>query len=183
MNIQDKQEWQFVDEKLNALFPYYTKSFLDVLSTWELEDKHVFEFGGGASSLWFLLKGCYVDCVDSSEDWAIKIRKHAQERNVGVRLRVKHFDNKEECIERLKAADPYDIIVVDCDPVEWRDDFILSSMFAIKNEGLIIVDNFDQPSVWMSSKKTRDKLWGYPCEIYKCDGHPDWQTAVFKIYK
>lgn len=185
MNIQDKQEWQFVDEKLGILFPYYTKSFIDVLDTWHLKGKNIFEYGAGHSTKWYATKEAIVYSVDSNILWCELLRQDWEKDKSLNYGGLFWLPDEKLYINQVNNfhGERFDIIIIDGDPVAWRDGCILEALKVIKSGGIIIVDNWCQESVYMPSKKVIDKLCGYNRVVYVQDGHPDWETATFQIFK
>lgn len=175
INLSACNEWQHRDPVTGLVFPWYTKSFLDELVTWDLKEKQVFEYGCGASTLWWSLRCKSVRGVETNIEYAAAIWEATQ-----FKIRVAQLDQKDEFIKHIHViGNNSDIIVVDCDPVDWRDECIRTSHQILRPGGIIIVDNWDQASVWIPSDDTRQILLSYDCKIYKQSGHPDWQTAVF----
>lgn len=167
-------EWQHRDPETGLVFPWYTKSFLDELVTWDLSGMKVFEYGAGASTLWWKRKCKDVYAVESNEQFLEAVR--AKVDDTGIYFAC----TKENYLKFItKPGMQFDIVVVDGEPIEWRDDCIVSALQTIKPGGRLIIDNWDQPSVWIPSDETRALLGKYPVKIYKQKGHPDWQTAVF----
>ncbi len=166
-------EWQHIDSQTGLVFPWYTKSFLDELVTWDLKDKTVVEFGMGASTLWWQRKTKWLTSFEANRDWYNSVVMAMEGK-----CSDEYFVTSISGIEN-KLIENYDIAIVDIDPVEWRDKCIELAWDSLWPGGKLIVDNWDQPSVWVPSQQTRDILNDYECKIYKQEGHPDWQTAVF----
>ena len=70
-------EWQHRDPANNLVYPWYTKSFLDELKGWNLKNKKVFEFGMGASTLWWSWYADHVWGVDGTIDYIQAIVHYA----------------------------------------------------------------------------------------------------------
>lgn len=160
-------EWQFIDKELDLVYPWYTNSFLDELKTWNLLDKKILEFGGGFSTLWWNAKCHFVYTLEKNIDWSNKIL----ETNSNINI----FNEVDDILD-IK----YDIIIIDNDDIE-RDAMIPLAMALVKDNGIIICDNWMQAEVWIS--KCPDLLEKYEHKIFKQEGHPNWQTAYFIINK
>lgn len=176
IDLSTPNEWQHKDESLGGiLLPWYTKSFLDELVTWDLSDKTVFEYGAGASTLWWAKKCKNVYAVESSETYLEAVRANVDE------MGIYYAGTKETYLKFItKPALQFDIVVIDGEPIAWRDDCVKPALECLKPGGKLIIDNWEQPSVgWVPSEETKALLAPYPCEIYKQEGHPDWATAVF----
>src|SRR5437868_4457405 len=80
INLQQRNEWQVLDEETNLLFPWYTKSCLDEIVTWDLKDKKVFEFGLGASTIWWSIKCHKVYGVENNRDYYFNVAEYVYPR-------------------------------------------------------------------------------------------------------
>jgi hypothetical protein len=175
IDLSTPNEWQHIDPLNGLVMPWYTKPALDEIVTWDLKDKKVFEYGGGASTLWWSAKAKQVRAIETSPDW-----RQAVSDKAGSNTWVKwtwNLNDFEDAIMEWETL--FDIIVVDCDPVEWRDRCIRVGIKTLNTGGKLIADNWDQPSVWTPSDKTRETLKEFDCKLYKQPNHPDWQTAIF----
>ena len=181
--IHEPNEWQHKDKVLGILKPWYVKPFLDVLDTWDLSDKIVFEYGLGNSTIWYAHKAKKVYGVDEQYKWF---------KEVGFEL-VSNFDKSKYDIffEPVGYRYPktiytpnikFDIVVID-GLTDCRDACVVPAIDCVKDGGVIIVDNWMQPSVHMMNEENQ-RLLRINCEhyeVYKQENHPDWQTAIFKI--
>lgn len=174
IDLNHCNEWQHRCSETGLIFPWYTKSFLDELVTWDLKDKVVLEIGLGASSLWWHRKCKQLYGCDNNPEYVFALNDIVYQ---GAWLHVLY--EREQFIQFIQDYGHVDIIIIDCDPVEWRDDCVKPALNCLKPGGKLIIDNWDQPSVWFPCDETRALLSKYPLKIYKQDGHPDWQTAVF----
>lgn len=166
IDLNHQNEWQHRDES-GMILPWYTKSFLNELVTWDLSWERVFEFGCGASTKWWRSKAYKTCGAESNREYADT-------------LGIPHADNKESFIQNGRVwGQVFDIVVVDCDPVEWRDECIMAAVSMLTTGGRLIIDNWDQKSVWVPSDETRKLLADWPVKIYPQEGHPDWKTALF----
>lgn len=165
-------EWQNFDHKLNLIYPWYTKQFLNILDTWDVSSWKVFEYGCGNSTLWWKKKARTVLSVDANEDWAKKTKSYFTR-------------NKKDFIEfplKLINEEKFDCIIIDGEPIEWRDDCTEIALKSIKNNGIIIIDNYEQASVGLKSwDKTNVLLNKYSKKVYQQAGHQDWKTAYWVI--
>lgn len=156
--------WQRMDGAL--LMPYYTHPALEVIRKWDLKGKRIFEYGVGASTLWWRSRGAIVKGVDNNEEYA-------------AQLGVKHVTNRQQYIETPIWDDAFDIIIVDGEPIEWRDDCIKGALEALKFGGTLVVDNWQQSSVgWLPNADSIELINDLPHRIFKQEGHPDWSTII-----
>lgn len=178
IDLNATNEWQHRDPETGLVFPWYTKSFLDELVTWDLADKVVFEYGAGASTLWWLKKCQAVYGAESNKEWFMKVVNAT--KGAGC---ITLLQEKDKYIAGAKQfVRLYDIIVIDGEPIEWRDDCVPYALAYLKPGGRLIIDNWLQPSVsWMPSEETQKLLSQYPSIAYPQDGHPDWKTLVVTV--
>lgn len=171
--------WQINDPKLGILYPYYTHSFLNVLKDWDTKDWKVFEYGGGNSSIWWRQKAKTCISVDTSVKWA-------KEMN----LILEQEKNKFICMPQKiceETGEKFDCIIIDGEPNEWRDDCTEIAINCIKNDGILIIDNWLQNTIpflgendWVKSRKL---LQNFKSCIYKQENHQDWKTGYWIINK
>ena len=173
IDLNHCNEWQHRCSETGLVLPWYTKPFLDELVTWDLKDKVVLEIGMGASTLWWQRKVEYLTAFETNVDWynAVIMKMESKPGD-------EYLVDTVATIENI-LMEKYDIAIIDIDPVEMRDGCIALALNHLVPSGRLIIDNWDQKSVWVPSDETRALLAPYPCKIYKQEGHPDWQTAVF----
>lgn len=172
IDLNHCNEWQHRDPVTGLVFPWYTKPFLDELVTWELGDKTVLELGGGASTLWWNKKAGEVLTIESSRQWAEAIAAKGP--------RVVIAEIKQHYIQWASGVpNCYDIIIIDGEPIQWRDACVQPALDCLKTSGKLIIDNWMQPSVgWMPSEETQRIVTALPHTIYLQEGHADWKTLV-----
>jgi predicted O-methyltransferase YrrM len=163
MMINPIENWLALDE-YNIQMPWYVRPFLEILDTWDLKGKIIFEYGSGYSSLWFRSRGATVYGVDSNETWA---------NLSGARF----CDDKQAYLDSINWVIPhFDIVVIDG---IYRDECTKYALNKLNPEGILIIDNWDQPSAepneWL---ETKELIKGLKMEVYKEPEHEDWKTAV-----
>lgn len=181
IDLNTTNEWQHRCPATGLVLPWYTKSFLDELVTWDLKDKVVFEYGAGASTLWWAAKCKDVSGVEYNQSYADAVNKELSQcyTRYSRSWPVSWYTDKAHYISCLKSFAPNpDIIIIDGDPVEWRDECIEAAIANLKPGGRLIIDNWDQKSVWVPSDETRKLLADWPAKIYPQEGHADWKTLV-----
>jgi len=172
--IPEMNCWQKFDSKEQMVFPWYTAPFLSVLETWEVSNWKVFEYGSGSSTLWWRKKAREVHSIDSSELWSNKVQS------------VFVCDKMEYIQYPLKLIDveSFDCIIIDGEPVEWRDQCTEFALQSIKSGGFIIIDNYTQKSVGLQDWPLTDKLLEkFDKSVFLQEGHDDWKTAYWWIKK
>lgn len=184
IDLNHCNEWQHRDLETGLVFPWYTKSFLDELVTWDLSDKAVFEYGAGASTLWWASRCKSVAGVEYNLRYADAVNKGVAQRYVRYSRSwpVSWYSIKAPYINCVRAIARTDIIIIDGEPIEWRDDCVKPALDCLVPGGKLIIDNWQQASVgWLPSEETQQLLSQYPVKVYAQKGHPDWKTAVFTI--
>jgi predicted O-methyltransferase YrrM len=177
IDLNHCNEWQHRDPETGLVFPWYTKSFLDELVTWELGNKQVLEVGAGASTIWWVNKAAYVTTFETDPDWYDLVEKHVSINACNIFLPKK--GRLIQAMEDEAIEGKYDIAIVDCDPVEFRDQAALLCIKLLKPGGKLIIDNWMQPSVgWMPSEEMQLIVTSMPHVIYPQADHPDWKTLV-----
>lgn len=173
INLTVPNEWQYQDESLGGiLFPWYVKPFLDELATWDLKDKTVFEYGMGASSLWWANKAGKVFGVDNNLEWFSEVVAALKGKG-----NYEHIEDREDyCNAVSEWSELFDIIIIDG---AYRDECVIPALNSLKEGGILVVDNWMQPSVEIASEENQELLLSMAHRVFKQPGHPDWQTAIF----
>jgi predicted O-methyltransferase YrrM len=176
IDLNVTNEWQHRDPSTGLVLPWYTKYFLDELATWDLSDKVVFEYGAGASTVWWAKKARKVYGVESNVDYHAAVTGILGHTAV---IMLPNVNDRETYVNAIKySSEQFDIIIIDGEPIEWRDDCVQPALNCLKPGGKLIIDNWDQPSVWVPSDETREMITALPHVIYPQVGHPDWKTLV-----
>lgn len=179
IDLNHCNEWQHRDTD-GMVLPWYTKSFLDELVTWDLKDKSVLEIGMGASTLWWNKKAAWVTAFDMNKDWCYAVTDK-MDLNKGTSF-LPLPGQLVQAMNNLLNPNQFDIAIIDCEPIELRDICVELVLSYLKPGGRLIIDNWMQPSVgWMPSKETQQLLSQYTVKVYPQEGHLDWKTAVFTI--
>lgn len=166
-------EWRYRDSETLLPFPWYVKHVVEILDKMDLNDKRVFEYGCGDSTLWFRSKGAFVIAVDSNYDWAEKVGAITACSQFAYISTLPNVVNNE-------PSNLFDIITIDGD---YRDYCLSTAIHYIKKDGFIIIDNFEQEGVepYWPQTRTLIKDLDLKLEIYKEEGHQFWQTAIVRL--
>jgi hypothetical protein len=148
-------------DDFGVIMPWYTQPCLQWLETQELSGKMIFEYGGGDSTSWYRSRGCTVYGVDSNEQW--------------ITDGFECFTEKKDYVMAIQKYGEFDIIINDG---LWRDSCTSYALDHLKKGGLLIIDNYHQPSVEPSWPKTDELIKHLKKTIYKEPAHADWKTAV-----
>lgn len=171
IDLNSQNEWQFRCPDTGLIMPWYTKPALNEIVTWDLKDKVVFEYGCGASSLWWAAKCKRLWGVEYNPDYHSLLREklphcaifHAQDQELYVGAIKDHIDQS------------FNIIIIDG---SFRDACVPIALECLNPGGKLIFDNWMQPEVEMQQQETQDIVLALPHTIYKQDGHPYWQTLI-----
>lgn len=179
MDVTKRDGYQIIDEKLNLIYPWYTKPFLDWLETQDLSDKVIVEYGIGYSTVWLANHCKYIYGIEASKEWIDNTQEYLNRLNLDKKVTLIYVPetNLEFILESIKEL--IDIIIIDGE--HNRDECIPRAINNIKNGGLIICDNWMQPTVWVA--KEPELLTKYEHKVFKQPEHIDWQTAFFIIKK
>jgi hypothetical protein len=163
---------RLMDYESNLLFPWYTRSFLKVLNTWDISNWKVFEYGSGDSTKWWKNKCNEVISVDNSKIWSEKTGAY-------------YTQNKNEYItypEKFISVNKFDCIIIDGNPNEWRDYCTESAVKCLKKNGILIIDNYNQESTKTDKYPLSDKiLEGKEKHVFQQKGHKDWKTSYWVV--
>jgi predicted O-methyltransferase YrrM len=174
IDLNVTNEWQHRCPETGLVLPWYTKSFLDELATWDLKDKTVLEIGLGASSLWWYRKCKQLYGCDNNPEYIFALKDIVSK---GAWLHVLY--EREHFVQFIKDYGHVDIIIIDGDPIEWRDACVQPALDRLRPGGKLIIDNWMQPSVgWIPAEETQLIVTALPHVIYSQEGHPDWKTLV-----
>lgn len=173
IDLRSANEWQWRDNN-RLVFPWYVKPFLDVLASMDLSGKDVFEYGGGASTLWWASKANSVTSVDANQMYVDAVNNEIKHRGF-TNAKILYAHHPEVYINDVNYG-WYDIIVIDG---HYRDECIQPSLKRLKPNGILIFDNWQQPSVHMAHPQLVEILEKMEHKIYRQEDHPDWQTAIF----
>jgi len=173
--LVEQDGWQSFDSQSNLSFPWYTRPFLKELITWDIKNWKVFEYGAGNSSIWWRRHARLVHSIDSNKNWATESDAHFEnDKTAFLTYPLSLIDNER-----------FDCIIIDGEPVEWRDECAQYALQCIKDGGIIIADNYNQATVagLGSWPKTDEILKTYEKQVFKEPEHTDWSTAFWKIRK
>lgn len=171
IDLSTPNEWQHICPDTGLVMPWYTKPALDEIVTWDLKDKVVFEYGCGASSLWWAKKCKQLYGVDYHRDYFLVVCQ-----NIGGNATLHCTQDPEEYVNSIRQYNTqFDIIIIDG---SFRDACVPIAMESLKPGGKLIFDNWMQPEVEMQTEETQRIVLALPHAIYKQEGHKYWQTLI-----
>lgn len=184
MNIE-KEGYRLFNTDRNEYYPWYTHPALEVLEKIDFSEKTVFEYGAGDSSTWWARRCKRLCCVESNTEWVSAVT--AAFAKIG-NVTIVHNGN---LIQHALAdvTDPslyaqsithydcmFDVVIIDGAD---REACVEPALKKLNPNGMIIYDNWMQPSVEVQSEKTQQRLLAFRHEIYHQPRHADWKTAIF----
>jgi predicted O-methyltransferase YrrM len=171
IDLSTPNEWQYICPETRLIMPWYTKPCLDEISTWQLKEKVVFEYGCGASSLWWAAKCKKLYGVENNPAYF-----EAVCARIGSVACIAHETEEARYINSIRQwGIKFDIIVVDGG---WRDESIPTVLEHLKPDGVLIYDNWMQPEVYIQTEEVQRTLLAMPHKIYKEATHKYWQTLI-----
>lgn len=116
--------------------PLFTYPCIEYISQFDLRDKRVFEWGSGASTLFWMQRAKSVVSIENNPDWFATM---SQLKAANVALVMDATDNFPFCIDEYPH--PFDIIVIDS--YGYRYDCATEAIKKLAPGGMIILDNAD----------------------------------------
>jgi len=162
--------WRTFDNEINLICPWYTRNFLETLKKWDVSTWKVFEYGSGDSTNWWRMCAKDVYAIESSKSWSEKIGSI-------------YVNNEEEFTSyplKLIEDGLFDCIIIDND-VFPRDKCTEYALKALKPSGVLIIDNWHQPSVCGDWPITDELLKDYKLNIFHQPDHQDWKTMYITL--
>lgn len=168
--LESQDGGRLLDPRYKIFFPWYTKPFLEKLTSFDLSNWKVFEYGSGDSTIWWRKNCREIISVDTNTEWAQKSGSlFCNEKESFINF-PKQFINNEK----------FDCIIIDSEPVEWRDECIPVALECLKDGGFLIIDNYNQKTVKLENWPTADVyLKDKKSEILQEPGHVDWKTGYW----
>jgi SAM-dependent methyltransferase len=154
-------------DHLHCRQPWLSFALLDYIEDWLRSDFHVFEFGGGGSTIWFSTRVARVVTVEHDPRWCSRIREEFQRvdaRNCtllfrpqdtvvgpwistshdGIDYGSRHGGSFRAYATSIEAfpGDSFDLVVVDG---RSRPACILHALDRVRPGGMLILDDSDRP--------------------------------------
>ncbi|MEO8165114.1 MAG: SAM-dependent methyltransferase [Betaproteobacteria bacterium] len=117
--------------------PWYTYPAVEYLVQFDWSDSAIFEYGAGASSLFWAARARSVTSVDRDADW---IRRLEPQTTPNLRLLLRAA--RREYVNAIQESGlTFDLIVIDG---HWRHDCVLASLDRLGPRGMVLLDNSDK---------------------------------------
>ena len=115
------------------IIPLYTYPCYEYLSSLELSDKRVFEYGCGYSTVWWNNQNATVYGVESDPKWWNLVS--SQVENIDLQT------HKQSYIDAiLQHEEKFDFIIIDG---KFRSECVKNALIMLAEDGVIILDNSD----------------------------------------
>jgi hypothetical protein len=129
--------------------PWYTYPAIEYLRQFDFTDKHIFEFGCGNSSLFWLEMGATVWSVEHDRAWHDKVSGKSMPRHT-----VYFADSAEPYVGSIELpGQSFDVVVIDG---QWREACVSPAIARLKPGGFIILDNADRDHDAADALRARD---------------------------
>lgn len=188
-------DWQKIDPSNNLVFPWFTHPFLGVLSTWDLREKVVIEYGGGRSTAWWRQKCDFVVTVEANIKYYMEIADECWKEGLSngfvnyrpvcegdQTLKNVYVKGYQTPSKHFNIDLHYDIVVVDG---ILRYECMQEGINILSDRGgTLIVDNWQQDGFLCPA--CEELVKPYEGHIFLQPDHTDhvghpWQTAYFVI--
>lgn len=182
-------EWQIRSPKNGLVMAWWTHPILELIESWNWEDKTMLEFGAGYGTAWLRHKCKWVDSIEADLAWGHRSESECEiQRKTNGKVYAKQIADCveggwEQYISLIPKETKYDIISIDG---IYRTECIAWAINHFKGrEGLLILDNLDQDFVWISPK-AMELLEPYKGEVFIQPSHTNhegkpWNTRYYKI--
>lgn len=127
--------------------PLFTYPCIEYIQQFDLREKRIFEWGSGASTLYWMQRAKSVVSIENNRDWFNSLSKL---KNSAVRLLLEETDQFPTLIK--KETGQFDVIVIDSHG--YRYDCAVEAVDKLAQGGMVILDN----SEWhpMSARVLKD---------------------------
>lgn len=119
--------------------PYLGKAVIQRLEEIIKKDFKIIEHGSGGSTLWFAERAAYVMSIENDPRWYKELYLRVP-GNVAL-----VFNNWPGAPDNWVDFKPFDLLLIDGEPVEERRDWIVQCREIVKPGGYVILDNANRP--------------------------------------
>lgn len=123
-------------DKDGNYLPLYTYPAIEYLTQFDYSEKRIFEFGSGASTLFWMERANTVTCLESNPEWYEKLRRQLKDN-----VSMKHVSGDAFPFAINDFDGVFDVIVVDS--AGYRYDSAEQALKKLAPGGFIILDNAD----------------------------------------
>lgn len=175
MTVEIPTEYWTGKENLKAECPWLVPGAIEFLDSYlkkhAIFDFEVLEFGCGGSTLFFARRCNEVISFETDEEWIHTVLAETSKKGL---FNVKISPMQDSNVNFLYAP-RYDVILIDCNPPVDRMKLLKRVKHFVKEEGLIILDNYAANGCENSDKF----MCGYSAVVFD---DPHWDGKGTKIY-
>ena len=135
-------QWRSVKERMavdarGVEIPWYTYPAIEYLSSFDIKDCDVFEFGSGNSSLFWADRARSVCSIEDNQEWFKVVSKRKRGNQIVI-----HRPDETGYVKTLpEQGKLFEIIVIDGN---WRKKCVDEAIKCLKEGGMIVLDNSDR---------------------------------------
>ncbi|MBM5783114.1 MAG: class I SAM-dependent methyltransferase [Pelagibacterales bacterium] len=150
--FNNKTSWQksslsgFSQDDQGNFVPWMTYDAISFLKNYVTKNHSIFEFGCGASTLFFAERSASVTSIETNDKWLKIVNSFLSEKkleNVDINLMPDGIDNNNYETFAKNCDKKFDIIVIDSIK---RFSCALNVIEALKPNGIIILDDSERPN-------------------------------------
>ena len=124
--------WQRSNTAEIKPIPWLSPRAVEYFESLLTPDMRVLEHGSGGSTLWLASRVESVVSIEQDQDWVGAVKNQAPQ-NVQVLMTLPEFEQ------------PYDLLLIDGEPLEDRKKYLSSAMMLVRSGGIVILDNANRP--------------------------------------
>lgn len=140
--------------------PWYNKELIAFLEPYLTNKMHIFEYGGGNSTLYYSSKVLSVSTAETRKEWFDFVLSNQTIQNIEIKL-CQDLINFQNEISNFKVK-LFDLIAVDSIQ---RAKCLLNSINFLSPDGIIILDNSEREN--LKTAKTKMIEFGFKEVIYQ----------------
>lgn len=148
--FKNKVSWQnsslsgFSQDENGNFVPWMTYDAINFLKNYVKKDHQIFEFGCGASTLFFAENSAFVTSIETNEKWLQIVKSFLAEKNLNnfaITLMTDGITNESYETYAKNCNKKFDIIIIDSIK---RFDCALNVIEALNENGIIILDDSER---------------------------------------
>jgi hypothetical protein len=151
--------------------PWFTYSSLEFLQSCDFSGKNVFEYGAGASTIYWENRGAIIHGVEHDLSWHENVSAKIQDPS--KLLMASNANEYAAAITKFECQ--FDVVVIDG---IWRNECLAACLGKLANGGMIILDNSD----WYTdvySDLLRNEFIGVDFNGFGPNNNYCWTTSIF----
>jgi hypothetical protein len=151
--------------------PWYTYPATEYLAQFDWSESAIFEYGAGASSLFWAARARSVTSVDRDADWVRRLEPQATSS-----LRLLLRTGRREYVGAIQeSGETFDLVIIDG---HWRHDCVAPAMECLEKRGMVLLDNSDM-FVWVAKRLRDEGLFQIDFSGFGPVNNYAWTTSLF----